>query len=225
MPDSLRAVLLDIDGTLVDSNDAHAESWVEALAGHGHRIPFEEVRRLIGMGGDKLLAATAGISDESPEGRALKEARKSLFNFRYLPALKAFPGVRDLLVRLRDEGLALVVATSSEKDVMGRVLEVAGIADLLPLRTSSGDAENSKPDPDIVGAALKQAGCGPGEAIMLGDTPYDIEAAGKLGISTVAFRCGGWDDANLKDALAVYDGPADLLARFDDSPLARRRRV
>ncbi len=214
-----RAVLLDVDGTLVDSNDAHAQSWVAALGEHGRQVPFEEIRRLIGMGGDKLLPAVTGLADDSAEGRALKKARAAIFCFRYLPGLRAFPGARGLLQRLRDDGIALVVATSSEKDVLDRVLETAGLADLLPLRTSSSDAENSKPDPDIIGAALEQAGCSAREAVMLGDTPYDIEAAERLGVPVVAFRCGGWQDADLAGALAIYDGPADLLARLDDSPL------
>ena len=216
-----RAVLLDVDGTLVDSNTAHARAWADTLAESGMSIPVERVRRLIGKGGDKLLPELTGIDVESRRGEELVARRTEIFESRYLPTLRALPGARELLQRLRDEDIALVVATSAGTDELEGILEVAGLDDLLPKRTSSDDAERSKPDPDIVAAALKKSGARARDAIMLGDTPYDVEAAGRAGVGIIGLRSGGWDDAALAGALACYDHPAALLAAIDDSPLAR----
>jgi HAD superfamily hydrolase (TIGR01509 family) len=219
----LRAVLLDVDGTLVDSNEAHVRAWVDALAEHGHPVPVEKIRRLVGMGGDNLLPAAVGIDKESPEGTAIADRRGEIFRHRFLHHLQPFPAVRPLLERLRDVGLELVVASSSPAEEMKVLLERAGVADLLRDAASGSDAESSKPDPDIVQAALKKIGLPPEETLMLGDTPYDIQAAGKAGVGVIALRCGGFSDAELQGALAIYDDAADLLARFDESPLGARQ--
>jgi phosphoglycolate phosphatase-like HAD superfamily hydrolase len=126
-----------------------------------------------------------------------------------------------LLHRLRDDGIKLVVATSAGGDEVEGLLEQAGVEDLIQAATSSSDAEESKPDPDIVEAALEQAGFPPDQVVMLGDTPYDVEAATRAGIAIVAVRTGGWEDADLRGAVAVYDDPAALLEAFDESPLGR----
>lgn len=220
-----RAVLLDVDGTLVDSNTAHARAWADTLEESGMPVPVERVRRLIGMGGDKLLPELTGIDVDSKRGEELVARRTEIFKSRYLPTLRALPGARELLQRLRDEDIALVVATSAGTEELGGILEVAGLDDLLPKRTSSDDAERSKPDPDIVAAALKKSGARARDTIMLGDTPYDVEAATRAGVGIIGFRSGGWDDAALEGALACYDHPADLLAALDDSPLARLTRT
>ena len=221
MTQPLRAAILDVDGTLVDSNDAHAHAWAQALTEVGVDAPFERIRPLIGMGGDKILESVAGVSEDSPEGKALRARRKELFERDHLPGLRAFPGVRALLERMRAGGLELAVASSASPEELGPLLELAGVQDLLASRTSSGDAERSKPDPDIVRAALTRLGVPAAQVRMLGDTPYDIEAAARADIGTVALRCGGWQDADLKGALAIYDDPADLLRHYADSPFAR----
>jgi HAD superfamily hydrolase (TIGR01509 family) len=215
-----KAVLLDIDGTLIDSNDAHAHAWVEVGREFGREIAYDHVRRLIGMGGDKVLPQVAGLEEDTDEGQWIKERRGEIFREQYLPTLKAFPHARELLERLRADGYALVVATSASKEDMDALLKQAGIQDLIVEKASSSDAEESKPDPDIVQAALKSADAKPGEALMLGDTPYDVEASGRAGVCCVALRCGGWGDAELGDAVAVFDDPADLLARYNESPFA-----
>ena len=220
MAKKANVVVLDIDGTLIDSNDAHAHAWVDVGREFGHEIDFHHVRRLIGMGGDKVLPQVAGLEEDTDEGQRMKERRGEIFRERYLPTLKAFPDARALLERFRDDGYALVVATSASKEDMDALLEQAGIQDLIEEKTSSSDAEESKPDPDIVQAALKSADAKPGEAIMLGDTPYDVQASGRAGVRCVALRCGGWDDGDLGGAVAVYDDPADLLARYAGSPFA-----
>lgn len=216
------AVILDVDGTLVDSNDAHARAWVEAFAGAGITVPFERVRRCIGMGGDKLMPEVAGIQEDSAQGQRIADARGRIFKQKYLPAIRAFPAVRTLIERFRSEGLTLAVASSAQQDELDPLLERAGVSDLISHRTSSDDAENSKPDPDIVRAALKEARVSPSQAVMLGDTPYDIAAATRAGVTIVALECGGWTPAELTGASAVYRDAADLLARYDSSPFAAR---
>jgi len=218
---SLRGVILDVDGTLVDSNDAHARAWVEALAEAGREVPFERVRRLIGMGGDKLLPAAAGVDAESPDGKAIAKRRGEVFRARSLPHIQALDGSRDLLLRLKESGLQLAVASSAAEEELTPLLRIAGADDLIDRKTSGDDVERSKPDPDIVAAALQRLGRSPGEAVMIGDTPYDIEAARQAGVSCIAFRSGGWSDADLAGAIAIYDGPRALLGELDTSPLAR----
>lgn len=214
-----RAVILDVDGTLVDSNDAHVQVWVDALAENGIDVPVERIRKLVGMGGDNLLPAAAGLDKESPRGKAIADRRGELFRTRYLPHIQPFPAVRRLLERMREAGLDLVVASSSPAEEMNVLLDRAGVSGLLRDTASGSDARRSKPDPDIVEVALKKLGLPPEEAVMLGDTPYDIQAAGKAGVGVIALRCGGFPDEDLEGALAIYDDPADLLAHFDESPL------
>ena len=219
---SLRTVLLDIDGTLIDSNDAHARAWVEALAVHGYRIPFETVRPLIGKGGDKVMPELTGLDPDSGESTRISETRAEFFK-RELPSLRPTPGARELLEQLSSRGLELVVATSAKRDEVQALLEQAGVADLIEAASSADDAERSKPDPDIVQAALRTVGRLASHSIMIGDTPYDVEAATRARVPIIAVRCGGgWDDAALSGALAVYDDPAELLARLEESPLAGR---
>ncbi len=217
----VRVVLLDVDGTLIDSNDAHARSYVDAGREVGVELDFEEVRRRIGMGGDKLLPEVSELEEDRGKGKRIAERKTEIFREKYLPGLKPTPGARQLLHRLRDDGIKLVVATSAKEEEMREILEQAGVADLIQAATSSDDAERSKPDPDIVEAALEQGGFPADQTVMLGDTPYDVEAATRAGVRIVAVRCGGWGDAELEGAIAVYDHPADLLEHFDESPVGR----
>lgn len=215
----IRGVILDVDGTLVDSNDAHARSWVEAMAENGYHVPYEKVRPLIGMGGDKVLPATTGIQKDSPQGKKISQRRAEIFKERYLPAVQAFPQARELLQRMRASGLKLAVASSAQPDELKALLRIVGASDLIEEESSSKDAQSSKPDPDIVHVTLQRIGFPADQVIMLGDTPYDIEAAQKVGVGTIALRSGGWSDDELRGALAIYNDTADLLAHYDSSPL------
>jgi phosphoglycolate phosphatase-like HAD superfamily hydrolase len=208
-----------MDGTLIDSNDAHARAWEQALAEEGHTIALERIRPLIGMGGDNLLPEL-GIDKDSPAGKAVSERRGDIFKERFLPGLEPFPGARALLERMKEGGLRLVVASSAQEDELRPMLERVGADELIEEATSKDDAEQSKPDPDTVEAALRSLGLPAGVVVMLGDTPYDLEAAARAGVGVIAFRCGGWDDEGLAGALAIYDDPADLLEHYDLSPLA-----
>jgi HAD superfamily hydrolase (TIGR01549 family) len=219
---ALRGVLLDIDGTLIDSNDYHAHAWVDALQHFGMPANFAKIRRLIGMGGDKLLPEVSGIEKDTPKGEELSEYRSDLFKKKYLPRIRGFPRTRELVERLRDDGLTIIVATSAAKDELKGLLKAAGVEDLIEEKATASDAENSKPDPDIIVAALERAEMDGAETVMLGDTPYDIEAARKAGVDVIALRSGGWSDEELEGAIAIYDDPADLLANYNDSPIAKR---
>jgi HAD superfamily hydrolase (TIGR01509 family) len=208
---TLDAVLFDVDGTLIDSNAAHADTWAQALTEHGVPCDAATVRPLVGMGSDKFLPRIAGVGEGSVRGRALAKRKKALFNER-LPHLKPMPGARSLLAHLRAAGKDVVVATSADDQEMEALLRQAGVADLIVRRTSKDDAARSKPDPDIVRAALRRAGCRPSHAVMIGDTPYDIEAAQRAGLASIALRCGGyWGDADLAGASAILDDPSGLL--------------
>jgi HAD superfamily hydrolase (TIGR01509 family) len=217
----VRGVILDVDGTLVDSNDAHACAWIEALAERGLTVPFNKVRKLIGMGGDKLLPAACGLSEDSPESKQVSQRRKEIFKSRYLPSLRPFAGARELLRRMHDHGLKLVVASSAREDELRPLLELCGANGLIETAASSDEADQSRPDPNIVQAALKELQLPAAEVVLLGDTPCDAEAAQRAGVRMIGLRCGGWGDADLAGAVALYHNPADLLQHYDESPLAR----
>jgi HAD superfamily hydrolase (TIGR01509 family) len=215
-----RAVLFDVDGTLVHSNDAHAHAWVRAFAESGIEVSYDAVRRAIGMGGDKLMPLVSDLTEDSDEGKQVARRRKEIFKSEYLPTLQPLRGSRELVERVRALGWVAVAASSAKKEELRPLLRVAGVDGIMDGATSSDDAEESKPDPDIIEAALERAGVGPQDAIMIGDTPYDIQAASRAGVRTIAFRSGGWDDADLRGAIAIYDGPWDLVQQLHDSPLA-----
>lgn len=211
-------VLLDLDGTLLDSNDAHASAWRAALLESGADVPVERIRRLIGMGGDELLGAL-GVDPGSARGKNAVSRKKEIFLHRLLPSLLPFPGTRAFVERLGEQGFARVVVTSSGADEVKALLERAGVEDLLTTFTTADDVGASKPAPDPVHAALRRVRARPEHAVLVGDTPYDLEAARRAGVAMIAFRCGGWtfDDGG---PVAIYDDPLDLLAGWNESPLA-----
>ncbi len=217
---ALDGVIVDIDGTLVLSNDAHAHSWVEAFASQGYEASFEQVRSLMGMGGDQLIPKLFPELDKKTEpGKTISSYRKELVLRDYVPHIPPANGARSLVQKMREAGLHLVIATSASPEELEVMLKIADVEGLLPEATTSDDAENSKPAPDIVEAALQKAQLDPDRAVMLADTPYDIEAAGKVGVGVIAVRCGGFSDEELAGAIAIYDDPADLLRHYDHSPL------
>ena len=204
----IKVALLDIDGTLLDSNHAHTLSWMEILEKHGYHATYEKVRSLIGKGSDKLLPELTGSLVDSEQFTLLTEARTSLFMTRFLPRLRPTNGARRMLQKMRSECLRIVVATSAGKE-LSKMLRQANVEDLVELSATLDDANNSKPDGDIVVAALKKAGVSPRQALMFGDTPYDIVAARAAGVACVALRCGGWwEDSALNEAIALFDDPA-----------------
>ncbi len=221
----IKAVIFDIDGTLVDSVDLHARAWQETFEHFGKKIPFEKVRSQIGKGGDQLMPVFFSKEEIEEFGEEMEEYRGELYKREYLPRVKAFPSVRELFERIRRDGLRIALASSAKEDEIGTYKKLARIEDLVEEQTSADDAEKSKPHPDIFEASLAQLGdMSPSEAVVVGDTPYDAEAAGKAGLSTVGFLSGGFPEEDLRAAgcVQIYRDAADLLARYDDSPLAAR---
>jgi HAD superfamily hydrolase (TIGR01509 family) len=219
----IKAVIFDVDGTLIDTVDLHAQAWVEALRHFGVDIAFQDMRVQIGKGGDQILHGLIPPEMIDRRGGEIQSYRSELFQREYLPKVRAFPGVRELFERIRAAGQKAVLASSGKADEVERYKHIAGIADLIDSATSSDDAERSKPFPDIFRAALARLEpLGPHEAIVVGDTPYDAEAARKAGIRSIGVLCGGFPEASLRSAgcMAVYKGPEDLLRHYDRSPLA-----
>jgi HAD superfamily hydrolase (TIGR01509 family) len=219
-----QAVIFDVDGTLVDSVDLHAQCWQDAFHDFGHEIGFGEIRAQIGKGGDQLMPVFLSKKELEERGEALEAHRARILKERYLPRVTAFPRVRELFKRLLADGKRVALASSAKEDELETYKKAARIDDLIQAETSSDDAEKSKPHPDIFEAALKRLGdVRPENIIVMGDTPYDAEAASKAGLRTIGLLCGGWSEEDLKRAgcVAVYKDPADLLAHYDGSPLAR----
>ena len=217
----LKAILFDIDGTLVDSNDFHILAWAEAFKQFGHEFRLAEIHEQVGKGGDNLVPAMLpDIGEEETE--QLKEAHGELFKQHYFKRLKPFPGAVDLLCRCREAGYTVVLASSASGTELDHHLDdVLGVRDLVDGWTSADDVGHSKPCPDIFVTAAQKAGVEPDEALVIGDTPFDIQAASDAGIRTVAVRSGGFRDDQLSGANAIFDDVAELLERFDASPLSR----
>ncbi|APT29522.1 phosphorylated carbohydrates phosphatase [Methylobacterium phyllosphaerae] len=219
----MRAAIFDIDGTLLDSVDLHARAWVEAFAHFGVTTDPAEVRRQIGKGGDELMPVFLSQERIRREGEAIEAYRSDLFKRRYLPDVRPFPGVRPLFERIHEAGLTIALASSGKRTEVDRYTEILGIGDLVDVATSADDADRSKPHPDIFQAALRKLdGVAPDAAHVVGDTPYDAEAAAKAGLPTIGLLCGGFPEADLTAAgcVAIYRDPQDLLAGFASSPLA-----
>ena len=219
----IKAVLFDIDGTLVDSVDLHAAAWAVTFAKYGKQIDVNTVRRQIGKGSDQLLPVFFSPAELTEFGEQLEQERSALFKRDYLPRVTAFPHTRELFERIKQDGKQIALASSAKEDEVKVYTQLARIADLLTGETSSEDVAQSKPHPDIFAAALKKIGNPPvADAMVVGDTPYDAEAAGKIRLRTIGFLCGGWREEELRNAgcVAIYRDPADLLAHYETSPLA-----
>ena len=220
----IEAVIFDIDGTLVDSVDLHAQAWCVAFKKFGKNVEFDAVRFQIGKGADQLLPVFLSPAELAQFGKALDDYRSNLYKKDYLPKVKPFPKVRELFQRILQDGKRIALASSAKGDELKTYKEIAQIEDLIHAETSSDSAEKSKPHPDIFDAAIEELGDLPrSHAIVVGDTPYDAEAAGKAGLRTIGMLCGGWSEKDLREAgcIAIYRDPADLLANYENSPTAR----
>lgn len=216
----VQGVILDVDGTLVLSNDAHAQAWVDAFAAFGYIVAFEQVRPLIGMGGDQLMPKVMpGLSKDEGDGKAISQRRKELIINRYGPKLSPTNGARQLVQHMKDARLQLIIASSVTSEELEVLLKSANVEGLITEKTTSDDAEAVLPALDIVEVALSKLQIEPEQVIMLSDTPYDIQSATAAKVGVISLRCGGFDDRSLAGSLAIYDDPADLLANYDSSPL------
>ena len=219
------ALLFDVDGTLVDSVDLHARAWEEAFAHFGRRIPYASIRAQIGKGGDELMKTLLPAEELEKRGEEIDRWRSDLFKRKYLAQVRGFPRVRELFRELLRRKLHTALASSAKGDELETYKRVAGIDDLIETETSSDDAEKSKPDPDIFAVALQRLGRGIDKkrVYVIGDSPWDAVAAGRLGVRALGVLCGGFPEADLRKAgcVAIYRDPADLLARLDESPIVR----
>lgn len=206
-----RGVLLDIDGTIVDSNDAHAQAWARALAEGGYDIDINAIRPLIGMGGDKLLVALTGVPPNGAPTLRLKEAHAEIFRTAWLPRLNPQPGSRELVQALRKRGITIAVCTGSSASEAAELLKIASVHDLVELVITSDDVLRSKPDPDIIHAGMDRLGLLPHETVVIGDTPYDIVAGRRAGVAAIAVTCGGCSAEQLKGAIVIARDPESLV--------------
>ena len=213
-----KAILFDMDGTLLDSVDLHAECWRLAFEHFGKSIPQERIRTQIGKGGDHLLPVFLTPEEQKAFGKALENYRADLWKSEFMRHVRPFPRVLELFHRLKAAGHKLALASSSHADELAYYKRVLGIESLVEAETSADDAERSKPDPDIFHAALARVKAGPNDAVAVGDSPYDAEAAGKAGIATVGVLCGGFPAERLREAgcFALFRDPADLVAHMDE---------
>ena len=219
-----RAVIFDIDGTLVDSVDLHAQAWQEAFRYYGHDINYTAIRSQIGKGGDQLMPVFLSKNELREKGDALEKYRSALFKAKYLPRVTGFPDVRALFERLRAAGKAIVLASSSKKDDLDVYKRIADIADLVDADVSADDVDRSKPHPDVFESALQKLGrVSAAQAIAIGDSPYDAEAAAKAGLKTIGVRCGGFPEHDLRRAgcSVIADDPAALLRQYQGASARR----
>ncbi len=222
----IRAVIFDIDGTLVDSVDLHAQAWKEAFKHFGKDIPYQQIRHQIGKGGDQLMPVFFTHEELDEFEKRMETFRSDLFKREFLPRVRSFPKVRELFQRVKEDGKEIALASSAKDEEIDFYMKLLRIEDLVEAEAGADDAEKSKPHPDIFEAAVERLDVRPAEAIAVGDTPYDADAAGRLRIKTIGMRCGGFPEAELISAgcVAMYDDPADLLARYEESVLRQKEK-
>ncbi len=212
----LQSLLFDIDGTLVDSNDAHAHSWVEAFAHYGKDIHYDVIRHQVGKGGDLLVPDLLDAKEMRRFGDDVKKYKGDLYKKDYLPSIKPFPRVKETFEALRKRGAVLALASSSHEDEVEYYTRLLGVEDLLEGSTSKKDAKLSKPSPEIFEAALERAGCDPKYTLVVGDTPYDILAAHRTALPIVAVFSGGFEADLLAKAEFRLDGVWSLEGKIDE---------
>jgi HAD superfamily hydrolase (TIGR01509 family) len=220
---SIEAVIFDLDGTLVQSNDFHVEAWRLAFLEFGKKFPMAQLRSQIGKGSDQYLPEFLTPEEIEQFGHQLDKFRSTIFRNAFLPRVRPFPNVRELFERIKADGKRIALATSSHAADVKTYTEVARITDLVDCQTSADDTDRSKPSPDVFEAALAQLNKPASAAVAIGDTRFDMEAAKRIGLTAIGFLCGGAaDEHTLRNAgaVAVYKDPADLLVNYDSSPLA-----
>jgi HAD superfamily hydrolase (TIGR01549 family) len=212
------AALLDVDGTLIDANYQHAIAWYRAFRRHDIVLPIWRIHRAVGMGGDQLVPALVGDETEQQKGDAIRDARDEIYR-ELIGEIAPLHGARGLIEDLKERGLRVVLASSSPQKEIDHYLDLLDARDLADAWTTNDDVEATKPEPDLVKAALAKAETS--DAVMVGDTRWDVEAASKAGLETIAVITGGWSEQELRDAgaIAVFESVEDLRRRLDETPL------
>jgi HAD superfamily hydrolase (TIGR01549 family) len=213
------AAILDVDGTLVDTNYHHAIAWYRAFRRHDELLPLWRIHRSIGMGGDQLVTALCGEELEAEKGDDIRDTETELY-MELIDEVQPLHGARDLIVDLKDSGHAVVLASSAKEDEVEHYLDLLDARELADGWTTSADVEDTKPQPDLVVAAIEKAGGGP--AVMVGDSVFDCEAAKRAGVETLAVLTGGFSDQELRDAgaLRVFHSIDELREELSSTPLA-----
>ena len=214
---AVEAALLDVDGTLIDSNYQHALAWFRAFREHGFVLPVWRIHRAVGMGGDQLVPALLGKKVDEEKGDDIRGTRDPIYK-ELMPEVEPLDGAHELIAELKERGLTIVLASSSPEDELDHYLELLDARDLADAWTTKEDVEATKPAPDLVRAALDKAGTD--NAAMIGDTRWDVESAGKAGVETVCLMTGGWSEQELRDAgaVAVYESIDDLRSHLGETP-------
>ena len=215
----MAVAILDIDGTLVDTNYHHAVAWFRAFRQHGVVLPVWRIHRHIGMGGDQLVAALTDERTDAEKGDDIRSAEKALY-LAFIEEVEPMEGSRELISDLKEHGHTVVLASSAKQDEVDHYLDQLDAPELADAWTTSADVDATKPEPDLVRAALDKA-AGDGDAVMVGDTTSDVEAAKRAGIETIAVRTGGFGRGELEEAgaAAVFDSVAELRERLGETPL------
>jgi HAD superfamily hydrolase (TIGR01509 family) len=213
--------ILDIDGTLVDTNYHHAIAWYRAFREHGIVLPIWRIHRHIGMGGDQVVSALTDEHTEEEKGDAIRDSEKETY-MKLIGEVETMEGSRELLEECKRRGHRLILASSAKEDEVNHYLDLLDARELADGWTTSADVESTKPQPDLVNAALERAGDGSGEGVMVGDTPWDVKAAASAGVETLVVRTGGFGEDELREsgAAAVFESVAELGERLDETPLA-----
>jgi HAD superfamily hydrolase (TIGR01509 family) len=212
------AAILDVDGTLVDTNYQHALAWYRAFRQHGVTLPLWEIHRHVGMGGDQLITSMVGEGFEERHGDDVRAAEKALY-LSMIPEVQPLPGARELLETLHARGHTVVLASSAKPDELQHYIDLLDAQEVVEAWTGAGDVEQTKPEPDLVSAAVEKAGGGP--AVMIGDSTWDCEAAKRAGLDTIGVLTGGFSEQELAEAgaVAVFHSLADLREGLDETPL------
>jgi membrane protein len=216
----ITTLLFDIDGTLVDSNDFHVTAWQEVFREAGHDFTRQIIHDQVGKGGDNLVPTLLPDLSEA-EQEEIAERHGPRYRDQFMDQVRPFPGARDLLTRGKEEGFTVALATSANPEELEYYVDLLDAKELIDLTTSKGDAEATKPAPDIFAAAVDKAGIRPQEALVIGDTPYDVLAANRAGVQAIGLLSGGFSEEDLRaaGAIAVYRDAADLLDQWDSSPI------
>ncbi len=227
----LKAVIFDIDGTLVDTVDFHTQSWQKTFQHFGYQIPDEQIRPQIGKGSDQLMPVFFSQEELNSEdggstlGERMRDYRRELYKREYHPQIQAFPQVRELFQRIRTDGKRIALASSATKDDLATYKRVMNVEDLVDVATTTEEVKSSKPEPDVFQVTLDKLGdLTPDEVIVVADTPYDAEAAAKVNLKIIGVLCGAFSEESLRQAgcITIYQDPTDLLAHYDQSPLGTR---